>query len=157
MKDIAALAVEMGDSCPALRVRAAGRMLARLYDEALREVGLEMSQLPLLAAVATRGDRGFNVTDLARVLVMDRTSVTRAIKPLEQTGLLRVARSPNDARLKIVVITRAGESRFREAYPRWRRKTRRIREVFGDARVDALIAELSALVDAGPRLGPSSK
>lgn len=157
MKDIATLALEMRDSCPALRVRAASRMLARLYDEALREIGLEMSQLPLLAAVATRGDGGFKITDLARALVMDRTSVTRAIKPLEKAGLLRVARSPDDARLKIVIITRAGENRLREAYPRWQRTTRRLREVFGPARIDALIAELSLLVTAGPKLARSSK
>jgi DNA-binding MarR family transcriptional regulator len=157
MKDIAALALEMRDSCPSLRVRAAGRVLTRVYDEALRDVGLGMSQLPMLAAVATRGDRGFTITDLARALVMDRTSVTRAIAPLEKAGLLCVARSPGDARLKIVIITRVGENRLREAYPRWQRTTRRIRKVFGPARIDALIAELSMVVSAGPELAHSSK
>ena len=157
MKSSAAIALEMRDSCPALRVRAAGRMLARLYDEALRDVGLEMSQLPLLAAVAARGEAGFKVTDLARALVMDRTSVTRAIRPLERAGLLRVARSPHDARLKIVILTGAGENKLRAAYPRWQRVTRRVRAVFGPARVDALTAELSMLIGAGPRLARSSK
>lgn len=157
MRDLAALAIDMRDHCPAMRVRAASRMLARLYDEAVREIGLEMSQLPVLAAVATRGDSGFTITEIARVLVMDRTSVTRAIRPLETAGLLRVARSPDDFRSKIVVLTRAGERRLRDAYPRWQRTTRRIRAVFGTARIDALGVELSALLAASPRMARTSR
>jgi DNA-binding MarR family transcriptional regulator len=157
MQDIAALAIEMRDHCPALRVRAASRMLARVYDDALRDIGLEMSQVPVLAAVAISGERGLKVTEVARALVMDRTSVTRAIRPLENTGLLRVARSPDDARSKIIVLTRAGERTLRDAYPRWKRTTQRIREVLGTTRIDALGAELSALVAAQPRLVPPSQ
>jgi DNA-binding MarR family transcriptional regulator len=157
MQGIAALAIEMRDRCPALRVRAASRVLARLYDDALREIGLEMSQLPVLAAVAISGERGLKVTELARALVMDRTSVTRAIRPLERLGLLRVARSPDDARSKIIVLTRAGERALRDAYPRWRRTTRRIRAVLGAARIEALGAELSALIAARPRLATPSR
>jgi DNA-binding MarR family transcriptional regulator len=157
VEDITALASEMRDRCPALRVRAASRVLARIYDGALREIGLEMSQLPVLAAVALSGDRGLKVTELARALVMDRTSVTRAIRPLEKRGLLRVARSPDDARSKIIVLTRAGERALRDAYPRWKRTTEHIGEVLGAARIDALRAELSALIDARPQLTPPSR
>ena len=152
MQDVAAIAAEMRDHCPAMRVRAASRMLARLYDAALREIGLEMSQLPVLAAAAMRGDRGFTVTELARALVMDRTSVTRAIRPLERRGLLRVARDPDDARSKVIIATRAGERMLRDAHPRWKAATRRVRAVFGSSRVDALGSELSALVAAADRL-----
>ena len=154
MQDISALASEMRDSCPALRVRAASRVLGRVYDEALREIGLEMSQLPVLAAVALSGKRGLRVTELARALVMERTSVTRAIRPLENGGLLRIARSADDARSKIIVLTRAGERALRDAHPRWKRTTQHIREVLGAPRIDALRAELSALIAAQPRLAP---
>ena len=124
-------------------------MLARLYDEALRDLGIEMSQMPVLAAFAIRGERGFQVTEVARALVMDRTSVTRAIRPLERRGLLRVARSPDDARSKIVLITRAGERTVRAAYPRWQRTTQRIRKAYGTRRTDRLAQELDALIAAG--------
>jgi DNA-binding MarR family transcriptional regulator len=117
----------------------------------VRDLDLVMSQLPVLAACAVRGERGFKVTEMARVLVMDRTSVTRAVRPLESRGLLRVARSPDDARSKIVIITRAGERLLRDAYPRWERTTNRLRQVFGATRIDTMSAELSALVAAGPR------
>lgn len=157
MKGVAALAGQMREQCPALRVRAAGRLLGRLYDEALRELGLEMSQLPVLAAVALRGERGLKITELARILVMERTSVTRAVRPLEKAGLLRIARAPDDARSKRVTLTPAGEHLLRRAHPRWERTTRRVREVFGAARTDALMGELAALLVAGPELARSKR
>jgi DNA-binding MarR family transcriptional regulator len=152
MQDVAALANEMREHCPAMRVRMASRVLARLYDEVFRDLGIEMSQMPVLGALAIAGERGLKVTDMARALVMDRTSVTRAIRPLEQRGLLRVARSPDDARSKIVLLTRTGERTVRKAYARWKPATQRIREILGAARVDAIASELSALLAAGPRL-----
>src|SRR5262245_58161471 len=73
MDDIAAIATRMKQECPAMRVRQAGRMLARHYDEAFRDLGLELSQLPVLAAIGARGDQGMTVGALATALVMDRT------------------------------------------------------------------------------------
>src|SRR5262249_38081769 len=101
MKNVAALALTIREGRPALHARGAGPVLAGLDADTLRDIGVETSHLPLRAAVAIGGDHGFKVSDLGRGLVMDRTSLTRAIKPLEKAGLLRVARSPNDARLKI--------------------------------------------------------
>jgi len=153
MPDISTIARTMGRDCPAIHVRQASRLLARIYDDAFRPLGLELSQLPVVAAVAERGDAGISVGELARRLVLDRTSVTRAIRPLEQAGFLRVARSLADARSKIVIATRAGERVVRAAYPLWLRTTKRVRHVFGADRIDALNAELAALVTVGPRLG----
>jgi len=157
MNEIAAIAETMGRACPATHLRQAGRMLARMYDAAFRPLGLELSQVPVVATVASRGDAGIRIGELARVLVLDRTSVTRALRPLEQAGLLRVARSPDDARSKLVVATRAGERAVRAAYPRWLRVTKRLRDVFGDGRIDALNAELAALVAAGPQLATAGR
>jgi DNA-binding MarR family transcriptional regulator len=154
MEKIATIVRTMGRDCPAIHLRQASRLLARIYDDAFRPLGLELSQLPVVATVVQRGDSGISVGELARTLVLDRTTVTRAIRPLEQAGFLQVARSPVDARSKVVVATRAGERVVRAAYPLWQRTTKRVREVFGAARIDELNAALAALVAVGPRLGP---
>lgn len=154
MDDISAIARTMGGACPAIHLRQASRMLARIYDDAFRPLGLELSQVPVMATVAVSGDTGISIGELARALVLDRTTVTRVIRPLERAGFLRVARSLDDARSKIVVVTRAGERVVRAAYPLWERTTKRVREVFGAGRIDALNAELTALVALGPKLGP---
>lgn len=140
-----------------MHLRQASRVLARVYDAAFRPLGLELSQLPVVATVAARGDAGISVGELARALVMDRTTVTRAIRPLEKAGFLRVARSLEDARSKIVVTTRAGERVVRASYPIWERTTRRIREMLGASRVDALNVELAKLIAAGSRLADRTR
>jgi DNA-binding MarR family transcriptional regulator len=157
VNDLSAIANAMRTGCPAMHLRQASRVLARVYDAAFRPLGLELSQLPVVATVAARGDAGISVGELARALVMDRTTVTRAIRPLEKAGFLRVARSLEDARSKIVVTTRAGERVVRASYPIWERTTRRIREMLGASRVDALNVELAKLIAAGSRLADRTR
>jgi DNA-binding MarR family transcriptional regulator len=139
----------MRGECLATRVREAGRLLTKVYDEALRPVGLEMSQLPVLNALALFGEAGATVGALARALVMDRTTMTRNIRPLERAGLLRVARSPHDARAKIVLLTAAGERMVEAAFPLWERTTKRIGDTLGQAEVQGLTRRLGKLVAQG--------
>src|SRR5688500_18605074 len=83
-------------NCTCLRVRQASRVLTRVYDEVLRPLGVQTSQLTLLVAVAEFGESGASLGALADALVMDRTTLTRNVRPLENAGLLRNARSPED-------------------------------------------------------------
>jgi DNA-binding MarR family transcriptional regulator len=133
----------MAAECPALRVRQASRVLAKLYDDELAPFGLHSSQLPVLAAAALFGDSGATMSKLARAVLMDRTSLTRSIRPLERAGLLRVARSPEDARTKIVVITRSGERMMESIFPVWERALNQIKKSLGAE----MFAELHARLD----------
>jgi DNA-binding MarR family transcriptional regulator len=143
----------MAAECPALRVRQASRVLAKLYDDELTSFGLHSSQLPILAAVALFGDSGAAMSKLANAVLMDRTTLTRSIRPLERAGLLRVARSPEDARTKVVVITRAGDRMIESIFPVWERVLKQIKSSLGaemltelHARLDQVIA-LSAVAE----------
>jgi hypothetical protein len=83
MPDFSQLARKMAEECPALRVRQASRVLAKLYDDKLVPFGLHASQLKVLAAAALFGDSGTTMSKLAQAVLIDRT-------PLERAGLLRV-------------------------------------------------------------------
>jgi DNA-binding MarR family transcriptional regulator len=108
--------------------------------------GLHLSQLPVLAAVALFGDSGATMSKLAQAVLMDRTTLTRSILPLERAGLLRVARPPEDARTKVVVITRAGERMIESIFPVWERVFTRIKKTLGEHILIELI-ELRAQLD----------
>lgn len=136
----------MAEGCPALRVRQASRVLAKLYDDELAASGLHSSQLPVLAAAALFGDPGATMSKLAQALVMDRTTLTRSIRPLERAGLLRVARSPEDARTKVVVITRAGERKIESIFPVWDRVFKRIKRTIGADKLTNLHARLDQVI-----------
>ena len=123
-------------------------MLTRIYDEALRPSGLRMSQVSVLVAIARFGEHGAKIGALADVLAMERTTLTRNIAPLERGGLLRVARDPEDARARILLLTRAGERAIEAAFPLWQAAQRRVRDAVGGGRLDEYNAEMTAMLSA---------
>jgi DNA-binding MarR family transcriptional regulator len=139
---------KMAGECPAMRVRQASRVLGKAFDEALRPLGLQVTQLPLLCAVALFGECGASIGALAKGMVIDPTTLTRNIRPLEKAGLLRVARSPDDARSKIVLLTRSGERMIEASYPVWQRALKRVQAEFGTRRVEELRTQLAGVVAA---------
>jgi DNA-binding MarR family transcriptional regulator len=139
--------------CPALRARQVSRMLSRIYDEALRPSGVQMAQLSVLVAGAMFGARGASIGELAGVLVMDRTTLTRNLKPLEKAGLVRVAPSPDDARARVVLLTPAGERLLVAAHPLWEIAQARVRKVLGADRMAALRLQLSDVLSLSDALG----
>src|SRR5262249_57713556 len=77
---------EILESCACHKARTAARVVTRAYDEALRPVGLRATQLAVLVAVAT--DEAISINALAQVMGMDRTTLTRNLRPLEKEGLV---------------------------------------------------------------------
>ena len=75
---------EILESCACHKVRTAARAITRAYDDALRPVGLRATQLTVL--VATASDESVSITALAKLMGMDRTTLTRNLRPLEAEG-----------------------------------------------------------------------
>ncbi|WP_437995380.1 MarR family winged helix-turn-helix transcriptional regulator [Sorangium sp. So ce185] len=159
MVDFARASEIIASQCALVRVRRASRALTRLYDEALRPSGLQATQLTMLVAVATCGDGGVKLGALADGLVMDRTTLTRNLAPLERAGLLRVARAPDDARVRLIFLTRQGERAIEAAFPLWERTQKHVRERLGPSEADALREELGRVVAlaARPEKAPASE
>jgi DNA-binding MarR family transcriptional regulator len=148
MADHSRLAGKIAKECAGMRTRQVSRLLSRVYDDSLRPLGIQESQLSVLVAVALFGEKGAQMGALADALVMDRTTLTRNVVPLEKAGLLRVARSPDDRRARVVFLTRGGERMIESAYPLWEAAQTKVRRVLGSVRFDALRSELSAVVSA---------
>jgi DNA-binding MarR family transcriptional regulator len=146
MPDFSQLARKVATECRGLRVRQVSRLITRVYDECLRSLDIQESQFSVLVAIAMFGENGATIGALANGLVMDRTTLTRNLAPLEKAGLLRVARSPDDARARIIVLTRAGERKIESAYPHWERAQKRVRRALGAERGEALHSQLTEIV-----------
>lgn len=106
-------------SCAATRVRQVARRVSQHYESVMREAGLSTTQFSVLVAGTLAGVQGVPVSALARALVLDRTSLTRTLAPLEKAGLLRTAPAPSDARVRVVQITSAGSRRLTRALDLW--------------------------------------
>jgi DNA-binding MarR family transcriptional regulator len=102
--------------CACLSFRQAARMVTQLFDESLVPVGLLSTQLPILILLALNDSLA--VTRLANLLVMDRTTLTKNLKPLQKRGLVRSVTGP-DRRKTLLRITPAGEAKVARAHPYW--------------------------------------
>jgi len=58
---------------------------------------------------------------VARLLAIDRTTLTAALKPLERRGLLRIEADPQDRRGRCLRLTEEGHALLLAALPDWRR------------------------------------
>ena len=143
MTAVQQIARRVEKECTGIRVRQVSRLLTRIYDECLRPVGIQETQFSMLLAVAAFGEEGVTMNALAKTLVIDRTTLTRNIVPLENAGYLRVARSPTDARARVILITRSGERLIELAYPLWEEAQRKIRRALGAQRVETLRSQLA--------------
>ena len=148
----------MTAECLCFRARRVSRALTRMYDDELRPLGIQATQLTLLNAVAMGGERGAAMGRLAEVLAMDPTTLSRNLRPLERSGLLRIVRSSADRRVRIALLTEAGRQRVEEAYPLWRRAHERVTRALGEEEALALRTQFDAAVAAatpGTSVDPS--
>lgn len=131
------------DTCMCHKARMAARAITRAYDEALRPTGLRATQVSVLAAVGARG--ALSITSLAEELEMERTTLTRNLRPLEEQGLVALAPEARH-RSRVLTLTGAGRAALLKALPLWDAAQRRVKRRLGDQRwpeVQAALADLT--------------
>ncbi|WP_020563677.1 MarR family winged helix-turn-helix transcriptional regulator [Methylosarcina fibrata] len=132
-------------NCTGFNLRKANRAVSQLYDEMLRPAGIRGTQYSLLVALKISGS--VLVTQLAEHAVMDRTTLTRNLEVMEKQGLVNVTPG-EDRRTRMVTITEAGSAVLLEAYPLWQQAQSKIRETMSQERLQTLMTDLSALIEA---------
>ena len=124
-------------------MRRAMRRLSQHYDDALRPFNLKLSQYSVLANLARRP--GSTITDLAGLLDMDRTTLTRNLGPLQRRGLVAI-RTGTDTRIREVSLTEEGGRLLDAAMPSWRSAEDAIRTQLGKQDVGSLHALLDQVL-----------
>ena len=129
--------------CACFNLRKAARAITHLYDEMLRPTGLRTTQFTLL--VATKMLEPITVTRLAKIGVMDRTTLTRNLRPLEKQGLIQIALG-KDQRTRVVRLTPEGQKALARAFPLWKKTQARVIKELGTERWNSLRADLGEVV-----------
>lgn len=104
------------DLCYALAARKKARYLTRLYDTRLAAAGLSVSQFSILTMLEAH--QRLKLAELADLLIMERTSLLRALKPLQTAGCVVTERSGTGRTLD-VRLSPAGLDKVAEATPLW--------------------------------------
>ena len=99
-------------------LRRAARVMTRLYDAALRPSGLGVAQFTLLQALTIAP--GMSQKQLAGLLEIDSTTLTRTLAPLRREGWLR-STAGDDRRELRLALTAAGKRAYTRALPYWER------------------------------------
>ena len=131
------------DTCLCLHVQRAARARARRFDEALRPLGLTQGQFSLLTSL--NRPEPPNVGSVAALLAMDRTTLTANLKPLERRRLVKIAVDREDKRARRLVITAAGRTLLRKAFPVWQKTHAEVEKSLTGISADTLRAALRAL------------
>jgi DNA-binding MarR family transcriptional regulator len=103
-------------TCICVNLRRAARAVSNLYDEALADSGIKITQFSLLRAVQRTEPVAVSV--LAGEMELDRTTLARNLLPLERDGLIVLA-SGSDQRVTEVRSTAAGRAAVARALPMW--------------------------------------
>lgn len=121
--------------CTCFRLRRTARQVTRIYDMHLQPAGLTLTQYSVLTNLARGGPPSVN--GMAEILGMDRTTLTRTLKPLIAARLL-VLELGDDRRTKRIALTELGRTTWERAKPLWRAAQDSLETRLGTAQVVAL-------------------
>ena len=103
-------------SCTCGQLRKLSRRMTSFYEQYMRQIGLKLSQYSVLANMSEQQQ---TLLQLADRLDMDRTTLTRSLRPLVEQGWIAEI-AGDDARQRRLVLTPAGKSFRQLAQARWR-------------------------------------
>jgi DNA-binding MarR family transcriptional regulator len=133
-------------ACLATRVRQLSRIITRVYDDALRPLGITASQYTLLAQLASRD--GITAVEIGHDLDIEKSTLSRNLKRLLALGHL-IMDPPAGRRGRGLHLTPKGQTVLTDAYPIWLDAQRRTTAVMGPesrATLDGLLDQAEKLV-----------
>lgn len=107
---------QQSSPCNCINLRRASLSITEIYDQFLEPGGLKNSQYSILAHLKSLAP--VSVSDLALALRLDRTSLVRSLKPLEEQGLIADA-AAKGARTRQLLLTDSGKAVLEKAHVLW--------------------------------------
>jgi len=132
------------EPCLNLQLRKANRVMSQIYDAYLASVGIKTSQFSILRAIDY-----FHMTtnrQLQEALILDQTSLTRALKPLVRDGYIVVSINAEDRRQKQLVLSTKGSALLAAALDEWNKAQAHVSERLGDLNTQAILDISEAVV-----------
>jgi DNA-binding MarR family transcriptional regulator len=146
--EIAKIAESTTSACVATRVRQLSRIITRVYDDAMRPLGITASQFTLLTQLAQQD--AITAVEIGTSLDIEKSTLSRNLKRLLALGLI-IMDPPAGRRGRGLHLTPKGQAVIREAYPVWIDAQSRATTVLGAdsrAKLDSLLSHAEKLVAA---------
>lgn len=145
---IGEIADATAQACLATRVRQLSRIITRIYDDALRPLGITSSQFTLLTQLAQQD--GITAVEIGTELDIEKSTLSRNLKRLLALGHLTMD-PPAGRRGRGLHLTQKGRDVIFKAYPVWRDAQSRSVGIMGPesrSTLDALLVQAEKLIAA---------
>jgi len=127
--DVNTLLTPADDPCSCFYLRRAARLVTRQYADAMKPTGLKSGQFSIIASLVLKGTQ--SITELAESMGLERTSLSRILRPLEKDGLISISEE-QEKRRRFVEITKHGRATYKKALPLWNKAQSQYKNQMGE-------------------------
>ncbi|MFM0631552.1 MarR family winged helix-turn-helix transcriptional regulator [Paraburkholderia xenovorans] len=131
-------------TCTCLTVRQASRAVSQFYDEMLTPVEISSGQFTLLAQIKLK--ESSTISALAQRLLIERTTLTRNVRLLQERGLVEVVGATSDKRQRMMNLTAQGELLLVRAFPSWDEAQTQLSDALGKTGWNGAIKAMEVLI-----------
>lgn len=129
------LAKFVAADCIAYRVRLLNRVITGIYDRALLPLGLKVNQANILTMLSLTEQA--SSADIARVLLMDKSTVSRTVDRMKKNGWISIS-SLGDGASQVITVTPQGRELLAKAHTQWEKAQKQATELLGEEGVAAV-------------------
>jgi DNA-binding MarR family transcriptional regulator len=133
--------------CVAFNLRKTSRVVSKVFDQEMRGAPIRGPLFSVLVIISKRGSA--SISGLANDIGLDRTTLTRNLKPLEKRGLIRIAHGAK--RSKDVTLLPKGEAALQESMAYWRKAQDKVVQALGEDRWQRMRQDLAAAMALSPK------
>lgn len=134
----------VNQQCCCFNMRKIMRAVTQYYDRHLETSGIRSTQFTLLVELAATTAK--TLTEIAENLVMDRTTLTRNLKPLAKMGLINTVHTL-DKRSKAYALTDKGTELLKLCLPLWQEAQSSVINGVGSENYNEIVVRLEKLLN----------
>jgi len=134
-REASKLAKVVAAECIAGRVRLLNRVITNIYDHALQPLGIKISQANILVMLSLTDQA--SPVDIARVLSMEKSTVSRNVERMRKKGWIDVA-DQDKGLSQVITVTPKGRKLLATAHVEWRKAQKQAAELLGEEGVAAV-------------------
>jgi DNA-binding MarR family transcriptional regulator len=120
-------------TCLGYQTRKLARAVTRLYNDRLRPLGLNLTEMNLLAAIAAQGS--VQPARLGRAMALEKSTLSRNSSRLVERGWVEVRDHP-DGRGVLLAVTARGNEMLLHAVPAWKQAQQQAQSLVAVALAD---------------------
>jgi DNA-binding MarR family transcriptional regulator len=132
---------EVVTACLGYRTRKLARTVTRLYNDQLRPLGLNITEMNLMAAIAAQGSA--QPARLGRAMELEKSTLSRNSSRLVDRGWVELRDHPDGPGM-LLALTERGNEMLLHAIPAWKEAQQRARSLVAAALPDLEAGEVAS-------------